>query len=166
MPSQEQDRLPLRVYLTPAHRELTEPTQTLTPGAGTSGRGGVNGGRVVEPLSPWLGDGGLLSWNRVKIFADGSLGESAGGDQAPRLGALVRSRCTRVGGEDGCLDAVVAMRLSELSSASRAFGRGSRPRFGAGPTSVGSAGSDWRSKAGVRWMRRPVAVPLEANALA
>lgn len=26
-------------------------------------------------LRPWLGDQGLLSWHRVKLFADGSLGE-------------------------------------------------------------------------------------------
>lgn len=38
--------------------------------AGAGGRGFTEGGGV----RPWAGDGGLVSWHRVKLFADGSLG--------------------------------------------------------------------------------------------
>lgn len=65
---QEEGRLPVRVYLTMPHDELDKEQ----PAAGKSGGGGDAG----KP-KPWSGDEGLLSWNRVKLFSDGSLGACA-----------------------------------------------------------------------------------------
>lgn len=67
---QEEGRLPLRVYLTLPHDELDK--EQPVAGKGDGGSGGGAG----KP-KPWSGDGGLLSWNRVKLFSDGSLGTCA-----------------------------------------------------------------------------------------
>lgn len=66
-PFQEQERLPLRVYLTHPHDELSVP-------AAITAKADVNEAQEGASLMPWSGDGGLVSWNRVKIFSDGSLG--------------------------------------------------------------------------------------------
>lgn len=91
----EEGRLPIRVYLTLPHEELEKESSA----AGESGIGGGDGGRGNggddddggggssggdgdkdtagmgggKP-EPWSGDKGLVSWNRVKLFSDGSLG--------------------------------------------------------------------------------------------
>lgn len=90
----------MRVFLTLPHDELVRQKPATskeeqvgsrrTGGAGdeagldpVAGRGGDEGGgggggggglREGEVVRPWAGDGGLVSWHRVKIFADGSLG--------------------------------------------------------------------------------------------
>lgn len=70
---QEEDRLPVRVYLTLPHDELDK----QLPAAGNSGRGTGGGWGDAGKPKPWSGDEGLLSWNRVKLFSDGSLGACA-----------------------------------------------------------------------------------------
>lgn len=70
---QTEGRLPVRVYLTLPHDELDKEQ----PAAGKTGGGTVTGGGDAGKPKPWSGDGGLLSWNRVKLFSDGSLGAFA-----------------------------------------------------------------------------------------
>ncbi|CAM9726878.1 unnamed protein product, partial [Hapterophycus canaliculatus] len=85
---QEEGRLPIRVYLTLPHEELEKenPADDNCGGGGSSGDGdkhavGMSGGRP----KPWSGDNGLVSWNRVKLFSDGSLGAETAAMRLPYL---------------------------------------------------------------------------------
>ncbi|CAN0423626.1 unnamed protein product, partial [Ectocarpus sp. 13 AM-2016] len=66
-------RLPVRVYLTLPHEELDK-DNPVADNSGGGGRKDSVGGVCDEKPTPWSGDGGLVSWNRVKLFSDGSLG--------------------------------------------------------------------------------------------
>ncbi|CAM9098263.1 unnamed protein product [Ectocarpus fasciculatus] len=82
---QEEGRLPVRVYLTLPHEELDKDN----PLADTSGGGGRKesaGGVRDDRPTPWSGNGGLVSWNRVKLFSDGSLGAETAAMRLPYLG--------------------------------------------------------------------------------
>lgn len=78
--SQEDGRLPIRVFLTLLHDELEQtPTASCKTSAGdeATSAGGVSigdDGGEEGSRKPWSGGEGLLSWHRVKLFADGSLG--------------------------------------------------------------------------------------------
>lgn len=71
---QEAGRLPVRVYLTLPHDELDkgQPGANKRKGGGR-GTDDCNAGKP----KPFSGDEQLLSWNRVKLFSDGSLGACA-----------------------------------------------------------------------------------------
>lgn len=78
--SQEDGRLPIRVFLTLLHDEIEQaPTASCKTSAGdeASSVDGVSiedDGGEESSRKPWSGGEGLLSWHRVKLFADGSLG--------------------------------------------------------------------------------------------
>lgn len=68
------------MYLTLPHEELEKDTAAGGESGG-SGSGGSSGGgdKHADGMSggrpkPWSGGEGLVSWNRVKLFSDGSLG--------------------------------------------------------------------------------------------
>ena len=88
---QEEDRLPVRVYLTMPHDELDKEH----PAARKIGSGATTGGvdDAGKP-KPWSGDKGLLSWNRVKLFSDGSLGACA---TSARSGSVPHILSTKAG---------------------------------------------------------------------
>lgn len=102
--SKEEGRLPVRVYLTLPHDELkletslNDATMESDPEAGglRDSKGSTlavqdNGETNLDKTNvadqsisaasrrsrPWSGDQGLVSWNRVKLFSDGSLGAYA-----------------------------------------------------------------------------------------
>lgn len=91
----------MRVYLTLPHDELEkeEPVADAAADAGKYKAGFCDG----KPR-PWSGDGGLISWNRVKLFSDGSLGvcvyvfvSTPRGGRTRRVSTRIGVRETRVG---------------------------------------------------------------------
>lgn len=65
-----------KVTATPATTANPPVGHSATAGAvdGGSSKGKEDAGRNSATMMPWSGGEGLVSWHRVKLFSDGSLG--------------------------------------------------------------------------------------------